>query len=91
MNENDRKIFLENFTVSDDSEYESAGDASFVENSFIVPSSSTQSAVAKPADDLDALIDGIANFQLITPYVDKPVAKPDFESPTAVQVQVISY
>jgi hypothetical protein len=78
-----------NFAVSDDSEYESAGDASFVDTSFLVPSNSMQSAATKPSDAMDALIDGIANFQLITPCVDKPFVKPDFESPTSTSVQVI--
>ncbi len=69
---------------SEDSEYESAAEASFVERSFVEPSVVVKpaSAVASNCDlEVDSLIDGLSSFQLITPCSRKEPMQFVFGSP----------
>jgi hypothetical protein len=65
---------------SEDSEYESAAEASFVERSFVEPSVVVK--VASNCDlEVDSLIDGLSSFQLITPCPRKEPMQFVFGSP----------
>jgi len=68
------------FSGSDDSEYESAAEASFVEPKSPLPSRLATTASASKTDlGLDFLIDGLSSFNMLTPCAKKPPM--DFPSP----------
>ena len=64
---------------SDDSEYESAAEASFVEPNTPQPSRSLKSDTG-----LDFLINGLSSLNVVTPCPKRPVIKFQFPSPAKI-------